>query len=660
MRYNFECGTVSMDKHIGKKLQQLVLVFLLLGTFTTHGQSDDFREVATENLQQKRMRLDKTLVSGYDKAKQNPDEGLRLLMKVFHESKQINYSYGMAKALINCSSVYTNIRQDNQMDKAIFYLRNARPYLKDATARDNKITELWMSCMGTAFSRNSELDSAAYYIVAALDIALRENNTNKTTLAQRYINLAAVYYELRQFDKVKEYARQAEKIAIESKLNKKLHAIYMITAGSYLETDELDTSLKYLALASAVDYKPEDYDIRWYHELKGSVFLKKGMHQEALLQYKQAIAANAGPSPVALRGLGCCYQMFKDYTAAEHYFLLARKEVMILNNSPGFLIDVTNDLADLYDTVKNFKSAYSYRSEAYRLLQERDSKDKVEIISKLESRYKNAEKVKQLAEKQVQLMAARSQINKQYFWTAGTAVLALLAIITIIALYQKQKLQKTKTNALQQYQEIEKLQAAIEAEERERSRIGRQLHDDIMVQLSIVKMNMEAFSFPNASDPDIQNFQSIKDQLDMAGRDLRLTAHNLAPDTLLADGLTQALLYFCKNVQYRTNLTINFQFYGDQPDLPQELEINIYRISQELVQNIIKHARATNVLMQLNYREDMLTLTIEDDGIGFDMNASVSGIGLKSIRSRLKVMNGQIDIHRRHPKGTSVTIEVFK
>jgi signal transduction histidine kinase len=141
---------------------------------------------------------------------------------------------------------------------------------------------------------------------------------------------------------------------------------------------------------------------------------------------------------------------------------------------------------------------------------------------------------------------------------------------------------------------------------------------------------------------------------------IRQTAHNLMPDILLHDGLVSAIQYFCDNVAAMTRLDINFQHYGDMAHLSPDIEISIYRIIQELVQNVMKHAKADNVLIQANYREGLLSLTVEDDGTGIGAGGEGGGdkMGLRSIRMRVKALQGSIDIHRRIPNGTSINIEL--
>jgi signal transduction histidine kinase len=257
--------------------------------------------------------------------------------------------------------------------------------------------------------------------------------------------------------------------------------------------------------------------------------------------------------------------------------------------------------------------------------------------------------------------------NRYTLWLVGGAAVLLLLAAWFIIWYRnssiKQRMQQKELDAVTQEQEIKTLQSMIKGEEKERTRMAREIHDGIMVQFSTIKMKLK--SVPDsyrdlrcAEYLDTEYYRQLVDQMEDATRDLRSTAHNLMPDMLLQDGLEDAVLYFCNNLKKNTNIDIEFQKHGQIPPLNKEFELAVYRIIQELLQNAMKHAQASHILVQLAMlSDDLLTLTIEDNGKGFDVDKDIKGLGLASIRNRLKVMNGYIDIHSRQGQGTSVHIE---
>jgi two-component system NarL family sensor kinase len=158
----------------------------------------------------------------------------------------------------------------------------------------------------------------------------------------------------------------------------------------------------------------------------------------------------------------------------------------------------------------------------------------------------------------------------------------------------------------------------------------------------------------------IESFKEPIEQLDNATRELRRTAHNLMPAILLKEGLVDAVYFFCKNLEQSISLSIHVQSFGTIPQLPKEAELSIYRIIQELVHNIVKHAKASRALIELSGQNNLLLISVEDDGIGLPeqvIGQHETGVGLSTIRNRVAALNGTIAIQSSAGKGTVFNIE---
>jgi signal transduction histidine kinase len=134
----------------------------------------------------------------------------------------------------------------------------------------------------------------------------------------------------------------------------------------------------------------------------------------------------------------------------------------------------------------------------------------------------------------------------------------------------------------------------------------------------------------------------------------------MMPEVLLRFGLDKALHDYCHAVHDLGQLQLVYQSSGlDQMEKGTSIDITVYRIVQELVNNIVKHAHAKNALVQVTLHESKLTVTVEDDGIGFEPNKVYeNGIGWTNILSRVAFLNGQIDVKSNKGEGTSVLIEL--
>ncbi len=199
----------------------------------------------------------------------------------------------------------------------------------------------------------------------------------------------------------------------------------------------------------------------------------------------------------------------------------------------------------------------------------------------------------------------------------------------------------------------------MKGQEEERSRLARDLHDGIGGLLSGVKFSMSSALYGNVflSEEAAGSFEKLIAQLDHSIVELRRVSHNMMPEALFSYGLKEALCNYCTNLSQSGRLEIELQAYGLENRMDQSAEIVIYRLVQELLNNIVKHAQAKKVLTQLVRDGDRFTLTVEDDGKGFDVNGVSQGAGLANIRARTAYLNGTIDIVSKQGEGTSVYIE---
>jgi two-component system, NarL family, sensor kinase len=162
------------------------------------------------------------------------------------------------------------------------------------------------------------------------------------------------------------------------------------------------------------------------------------------------------------------------------------------------------------------------------------------------------------------------------------------------------------------------------------------------------------------SSESVSIFNQALGLLDSSIIELRRVAHNMMPEALMRLGLKDTLTDFCNDLDKAQPMQIIFQFYGEFKRLDANLEINIYRIIQELLNNAIKHSEATEVLVQMIQEPKRLCFIVLDNGKGFvdDKNLLQNkGVGLASIKSRVDTFNGQMEINSKQNKGTEISVE---
>lgn len=204
------------------------------------------------------------------------------------------------------------------------------------------------------------------------------------------------------------------------------------------------------------------------------------------------------------------------------------------------------------------------------------------------------------------------------------------------------------------------MKSIIEGEEKERKRFARELHDGLGAVLATVKMQISGIpqKFPEVQAS--QTYQKAETLIDNACRTVREISHDLMPYVLEQQGLFPAIEDMCQNLSSHHKIYFNFISYGEESELSDVLKITLYRITQELLKNIIKHAQATDVIVQLTIEENEIILIVEDDGIGFDPSIYQKGIGIENIQSRAKYLNGSLDIDSTINQGSTFTIQIPK
>jgi two-component system NarL family sensor kinase len=206
--------------------------------------------------------------------------------------------------------------------------------------------------------------------------------------------------------------------------------------------------------------------------------------------------------------------------------------------------------------------------------------------------------------------------------------------------------------------------AVIEAEEKERVRIARELHDGIGQQLSAAKLNisgLQASLKTNKPEEEVM-LRNAMDLLDESVKEVRAVSHSMVPNALIKSGLVSAVREFVNKISSTGDLKVNLEIVGMSERLEGTLENILFRVLQEIVNNIIKHSQAREVGIQFVKHDSDLTILIEDNGVGFDVDKKLNdpegGIGLKNIQSRIDFLNGEVHFDSYPGKGTTITIEI--
>lgn len=334
---------------------------------------------------------------------------------------------------------------------------------------------------------------------------------------------------------------------------------------------------------------------------------------------------------------------------------------------PQVLLDVLTLMTETTVANNDFRRAYEAKSLESVLRDSITSEKMQRNIAELEVKFDTEKKERKILEQNLQLETESRQKNQVLIASIALGLLLIISFFffrkrlayqkTITA--QETAIQKQEIRELQQKNKLLALNSMIEGQEAERLRIAKDLHDSLGGLLSTVKAHFSTIQREIQQLEELNITEKTNVLIDEACIEVRRISHNMMPHALSISGLQGALEDMGENLKeqgYSVSLQIN--------NLPKHMEstkeVMIYRLLQEIISNIRKHANAQNILIQLLGHKNELHLTVEDDGDGFNYEEVIDkgGLGLKSINSRVEYLDGTIHWDSRPSSGTSISINI--
>ncbi len=350
----------------------------------------------------------------------------------------------------------------------------------------------------------------------------------------------------------------------------------------------------------------------------------------------------------------------RDFKQTEQYLLLANHEAKNLprksGNTLGRLLENTDKLAMFYDSMGKADKALVYYRRYMQLKDSFYNEDMMQNVSQLEIKYRIAEKDNELIQKQLLLSRQEQRLNEKNFQMVLISLTATALIIISAIMYRNNK-RKKRLSAKEN--EVEQLRAMLQGEEKERGRLARELHDGIGGMLAAIKLNVGAIKKEFPETAHIGKLDDIGQMLQDTSTEIRKTAHNLMPDILSRHNLEEAVMLFCKQISSSSTLVIDLHIQGVIGPLDKSTELLLYRMIQELVHNVTKHTKASHMEIQMIQYDNILSITAEDNGGGFDTAVQREGTGLSNIRHRVSILQGIFSISSVPGRSTTVHLEFY-
>ncbi len=388
---------------------------------------------------------------------------------------------------------------------------------------------------------------------------------------------------------------------------------YNILIDVYLENRQLDSALFYTNKSYELAQSINDLGGLAFLNIKKSALLDSlGLYEEAIQSLDEAIEY---------------YVSIDEYDQRSHAYI-KKAETLMHMNKPEEAYEVSR--------INNY------------LVNEKMSAELAKSLAKHQAEFETASKELTIKEQEI-------TISNRTRWILLLALVIVLTLFIFTYFFQRSKRIATQEKAeliIQSKQE--NLNAVINAQEEERKRIAKDLHDGIVQQLGGLKLGLQnLFSSSPSEDSD-----RLLKVLDDSAQELRELSHKMMPKALSDFGLVPAMKDMLENSLGHASITYNFEHFGMDERIQQRKEIALYRIAQELVNNVIKHSQATEVNIQLFKNANHVMLIVEDNGKGISKQTPSEGIGLMNINSRLDTVDGKVNFEPSPNSGTLVTIKI--
>ena len=525
------------------------------------------------------------------------------------------------------------------------------------------------NALGITYKYTSDFDSAALYYFKTLELC--EMITYEWGIGPTLLNLGKIYIELRDYDNARKYTEQS--IEYNSKFNVIRNVALAYTNLGIIAVSEHKNSEALLNYYKALDYNKQiENEIGINNVLIniGNVYKSDQDYEKALKHYKEAIEAfrligyKTGLVS-ALMSTADVYTSLGNYNEAFQ-ILNSCLQITLETGEKHKRIDVYKSIYQTYFQAENFRKAYEYLEKYFVLKDSIFSIEKEQLVNELLLKYEK-EKDEALIlslenenlAKDLRLKKRTNQRNVYLFSGLG-----IITFILFLLIYFRLKARKDRIISLQRIHQLEeekKLLAArsiVEGQEEERKRIAKDLHDGLGVLLSTVKMH---FSLVKEKSPDSQSLvEKASKLLEQAANDVRRISHNMMPGLLTKLGLYEALEELFDKLNEVKGLKANIRIEGEQQRLSENVEIMLYRIIQEMTNNTIKHAEASMINLKIEVHFDKLNILYSDNGKGFNVEDTLKSksMGLSSIQSRVKFLNGSEKIYSGSDQGVKYKIQV--
>lgn len=510
----------------------------------------------------------------------------------------------------------------SQYDEATQELLTAISYSTDEAFRARTFNNL-----GSIFERIGDGQKALTYFNKALD--LHRTAGREQLAASTLGNIGVILHKQKKFEEAITHFRESAAMAATVQDTFALSIRWQNLGNSYLETARFDSAMVYFDRALSASRAMRDtFGMASIYNSRANLYEKVNVPDSVISNRQQA------------------YQL-----------------AMSIGDTTD-MIQAQLALSRAYADRGDFQRAYRAQQLYHNLDSDVSEREQNDRLYELEARYQSVAKEKQLQEQAFDLQREKREARTLRLVALLIGLLALIISWALYARWQQQKrltvqeqeIHEARLERIKEEQKRLAVQSMMAGEEAERARLARELHDSLGSMLSSMKLVM-------GKSPDDPTRDSLSGMVDRASTELRRIAHNLMPEALDRYGLVTAIEDMCDEWNANSDMEVALQQYGmDEEAIPGSLKLSVFRMIQEMVNNAIRHGKATETYIQLMQHADRLHITVEDNGVGFDPGQVTvdngRGMGLGNLGSRTTFWGGELDLASEPGSGTTISIEI--
>lgn len=660
-----------MRKHI----YQLCILFLLcLTPVYTVSQIDNTKKIDSLRSILHSVKTDTAKVNllaelSLSLSKIDSLETFNTAFKALSLSKEINYKKGEAAALFAIGGAYMDYfdleTADEYLDKGLFIIEKL--VQKDSTRTHLK---LWLEgsyykAINYGYKGNVEKELEMTH--KAIPIAEKLNDLD--FLTKVYTNIGVLYIQMGQA--LDAYKNLTKSNAINKKLASKKRTIFtnLMFCQLLYSMDSIPQMKPYLKEAkNLLTTDPQALDWHLYYSQESFYHTGLGNYAkaiESLDKAREIVIKNQMHQEffILLQRYALVSEQSNDYTSAISYtteFInTAKKKKKTTNIFQGLYKRSQYEAAQ-----ENYKNAYFDYVAAIDIYDSVNTQEMLQNIKELELKYETAENEKEI----LSLKITNEEKKSQTYLLLGIASILALLLFGGYYMYnqrlrkarKKERMHESEISLIKQEQQTKIFSAMIEGQEKERKRLAIDLHDGLGGRLSGISLNLSKLDKDEPKEYPKKELQKVMKDLGDALTELRSIARNMMPETLVKFGLEAALKDYCSSMT-GNETKVMLQFYGNEKGIELSQQVTMYRVIQELINNAIKHANASEVLVQYIREGNTIDITVEDNGIGFTKEVSeneTTGMGLSNLKTRVAYLKGNLDYTSELNEGTTVNVHI--